>query len=80
MMTSREDDAENIGILSIDPGLEPFRDHFKYRLRKYVDQKNLFEKYEGGLEEFAKGNILYYYAISSLSFLTQFLENGVILQ
>ncbi|XP_044474627.1 1,4-alpha-glucan-branching enzyme 1, chloroplastic/amyloplastic-like isoform X2 [Mangifera indica] len=55
MMTSREDDAENIGILSIDPGLEPFRDHFKYRLRKYVDQKNLFEKYEGGLEEFAKG-------------------------
>ncbi|KAJ0086977.1 hypothetical protein Patl1_09401 [Pistacia atlantica] len=54
-MTSMDDDTENIGILRIDPGLEPFKDHFKYRVSKYVDQKNLFESYEGGLEEFAKG-------------------------
>ncbi|GLT46061.1 hypothetical protein SLA2020_198490 [Shorea laevis] len=54
MMTSDED-TENIGILGLDPGLEPFKDHFKYRMRKYVDQKKLFEKYEGGLEEFARG-------------------------
>ncbi|TXG51930.1 hypothetical protein EZV62_021099 [Acer yangbiense] len=54
-MVSAEDDTENIGILSIDPGLEPFKDHFKCRVRKYVEQKRLLENYEGSLEEFAKG-------------------------
>ncbi|KAI3424010.1 uncharacterized protein J3R85_010659 [Psidium guajava] len=54
-MTPVEDDTERIGILNVDPGLEPFRDHFKYRMKRYVDQKNLLEKHEGGLEEFAKG-------------------------
>ncbi|XP_056177126.1 1,4-alpha-glucan-branching enzyme 1, chloroplastic/amyloplastic-like isoform X2 [Syzygium oleosum] len=54
-MTPIEDDIERIGILNVDPGLEPFRDHFKYRMKRYVDQKKLFEKHEGGLEEFAKG-------------------------
>lgn len=73
-LTSVGDDIENIGILRIDPGLEPFEDHFKYRVRKYVDQKNLFEKYEGGLEEYAKGNILYHHATSFLSSLTDSLR------
>lgn len=56
-MTRMEDETENIGILSTDQGLEPFKDHFKYRMKRYVDQKLLLEKHEGGLEEFAKGNM-----------------------
>ena len=55
-MSSIEEDLENIGILHIDPALEPYKDHFKYRLKRYVDQKKLIEEYEGGLEEFAKGD------------------------
>ena len=54
-MTSSEEDADNIGILRIDPGLEPYKDHFACRVRRYIDQKALLEKYEGGLEEFALG-------------------------
>ncbi|KAK4276454.1 hypothetical protein QN277_014602 [Acacia crassicarpa] len=54
-MSSFEDEVENIGIFRIDPGLEPYKDHFRYRVKRYVDQKKLIEKYEGGLEEFAKG-------------------------
>lgn len=50
-----EDDTEKIGLFSIDPGLEPFKDHFRYQLKRYVDQKKLIEKYEGSLEEFAQG-------------------------
>lgn len=56
-MTRMEDETENIGILSTDRGLEPFKDHFKYRMKRYVDQKLLLEKHEGGLEEFSKGNM-----------------------
>ena len=55
-MTTSEEDTENIGILGVDSALQPFKDHFQYRIKKYVDQKNLFEKHEGGLEEFAKGH------------------------
>lgn len=55
-MTSAEEDTDNIGILGSDPGLEQYKDHFKYRVRKYAEQKALFEKYEGGLEEFAQGD------------------------
>ncbi|XWS26006.1 hypothetical protein CRYUN_Cryun27aG0116700 [Craigia yunnanensis] len=54
-MTTSEEDTENIGILGVDSSLQPFKDHFQYRIKKYVDQKNLLEKHEGGLEEFAKG-------------------------
>lgn len=54
-MVSEEDDKENIGILSTDPGLAPFKDHFEYRVRKYVERKKLLEKHEGSLEEFATG-------------------------
>lgn len=55
-MTTNEEDMENIGLLSTDPGLEPFKDHFRYRVKGYIDQKKLIEKFEGGLEEFAKGD------------------------
>jgi 1,4-alpha-glucan branching enzyme len=51
---------ENIGLVSIDPGLESFKDHFRYRMKRYVDQKKLIERYEGGLEEFALGNFQYH--------------------
>ncbi|GER55487.1 4-alpha-glucan-branching enzyme [Striga asiatica] len=50
-----EEDTENIGLCNLDPGLEAYKDHFEYRIRRYVDQKNLIEKHEGGLEEFAQG-------------------------
>lgn len=54
-MTTVGDGMENIGLVSIDPGLESFKDHFRYRMKRYVDQKKLIERYEGGLEEFALG-------------------------
>ncbi|PPD83757.1 hypothetical protein GOBAR_DD19308 [Gossypium barbadense] len=54
-ITTSEENTQNIGILDIDSALRPFKDHFQYRIKKFVDQKNLFENYEGGLEEFAKG-------------------------
>lgn len=46
----------DIHLLSLDQGLEPYKDHFRYRMKRYLDQKKLFENYEGGLEEFALGN------------------------
>ncbi|XP_015884098.3 1,4-alpha-glucan-branching enzyme 1, chloroplastic/amyloplastic [Ziziphus jujuba] len=54
-VTSTDQEMEHIGILSIDPGLEQHQDHFEYRVRRYLDQKSLIQKYEGGLEEFARG-------------------------
>ncbi|KAG8378766.1 hypothetical protein BUALT_Bualt07G0019200 [Buddleja alternifolia] len=50
------EDAENIGLFSLDPGLESYKDHFRYRIRRYVDQKKLNDKHESSLEEFAQGN------------------------
>ena len=82
MMTA-EEDTENFGLLSIDPRLEPFRDHFKYRIKRYADQKRLIEKYEGSLEEFARGDtsILAMQVIYTFSFLCTALScmwNGLI--
>lgn len=48
-------DSDRIGILEVDSSLEPFKEYFKYRVQKFLHQKQLFESYEGGLEEFAKG-------------------------
>jgi 1,4-alpha-glucan branching enzyme len=56
MSSSVEEDSENIGILNADSSLEPYKDHFKYRLKRYLHQKKLIEEYEGSLEEFAKGD------------------------
>eukprot|EP00257_Ricinus_communis_P016703 XP_015574958.2 LOW QUALITY PROTEIN: 1,4-alpha-glucan-branching enzyme, chloroplastic/amyloplastic [Ricinus communis] len=53
--TNIDEDMENIGLLSTDPGLDQFKDHFRYRVKRFIDQKQLIEKHEGGLEEFSKG-------------------------
>ncbi|KAG6402412.1 hypothetical protein SASPL_134605 [Salvia splendens] len=50
-----EEAAENIAIFSLDPSLEAYKDHFKYRIRTFRDRKGLIEKHEGSLEEFAQG-------------------------
>lgn len=49
---------EHLDILRVDPSLERYKDHFRYRMIRYCDQKKLFDKYEGGLEEFARGNFM----------------------
>ncbi|KAG5018163.1 hypothetical protein JHK87_014018 [Glycine soja] len=59
-MSSTEEDLENIGIFRICPSLKPYKDHFKYRMKRYVDQKKLIEEYEGGLEEFAQATFPVY--------------------
>lgn len=53
-----EEVAENITIFSLDPSLEAYKDHFKYRIKTFTDQKRLIEKHEGSLEEFAQGNTM----------------------
>ncbi|KAI4320916.1 hypothetical protein MLD38_034349 [Melastoma candidum] len=55
-MTASEDEVRSVGIFSNDTGLEPFVDHFKYRIMRYTDQKRLIEKNEDGLEEFSKAD------------------------
>lgn len=57
-VANMEEDTENIGLLSLDPGLEAYKDHFIYRVRGYVDKKKLIEKHEASLEEFAQGNTI----------------------
>lgn len=52
-----EEAAEKISLLDLDPGLETYKDHFKYRMGRYVDQKQLIEKHEGSIEKFAQGNM-----------------------
>lgn len=54
-MTTTEEDVENIGLIELDQGLAPYKDHFSYRIKRYVEQKKLIETYEGGLEEFSLG-------------------------
>ncbi|KAL6011913.1 hypothetical protein ACLOJK_002379 [Asimina triloba] len=55
VMRTIEEDSENLGIFELDPALEQSKDHFRYRSKKYAEQKKLIEKYEGSLEEFAQG-------------------------
>ncbi|KZV21055.1 1,4-alpha-glucan-branching enzyme 1, chloroplastic/amyloplastic, partial [Dorcoceras hygrometricum] len=49
------DVTEYFGLFSLDRGLEPYKDHFKYRMKRYVDQKELIEKNERSLDEFSLG-------------------------
>ncbi|XP_073275116.1 1,4-alpha-glucan-branching enzyme-like isoform X2 [Primulina huaijiensis] len=49
------DAAKNFGLFSLDTGLEHYKDHFRYRMKRYVDQKRLIEKHEGSLDEFSVG-------------------------
>lgn len=65
-MTVSNEEMENIGVLSTDSGLEPYKEHFECRVKRYLDQKSLFEKFEGGLEEFSQGD---FYFMSSMLFL-----------
>ncbi|KAK1362235.1 1,4-alpha-glucan branching enzyme [Heracleum sosnowskyi] len=50
-----EEDTETVAVLDLDPGLRPYKDHFGYRMRRYISQKKQIEKYEGSLEDFAQG-------------------------
>ncbi|VFQ81469.1 unnamed protein product [Cuscuta campestris] len=54
-MAESEKEIENVHLLSLDRGLESYKDHFRYRMKRYLDQKKLLENYEGGLEEFSLG-------------------------
>ncbi|PQM36693.1 1 4-alpha-glucan-branching enzyme 1 chloroplastic/amyloplastic isoform X2 [Prunus yedoensis var. nudiflora] len=52
---------ESIGILSIDQALEPYKEHFKYRIKRYVDQKSLLRhmKESRGICSREEGGIVY---------------------
>ena len=54
-MSTADVETENIGLFGMDSALEPYKDHFRYRIMRYVEQKKLIETYEGSLEEFAQG-------------------------
>jgi 1,4-alpha-glucan branching enzyme len=54
------EEVENLGIFEVDPDLKEYKDHFAYRWNRYVEQKALIEKHEGGLDEFSKGCALQY--------------------
>lgn len=75
-MATTDEEMESIGILSIDQALEPYKEHFEYRIKKYVDQKGLIETYEGGLEEFAQGEVTFIVTfLFVFGFLEQIIEN-----
>jgi 1,4-alpha-glucan branching enzyme len=54
-MVTVEEEIENLGIFKVDPDLKEYKDHFAYRWKRYVEQKALIDKHEGGLDEFSKG-------------------------
>lgn len=54
-VTNTEEETENIGIMEVDPSMEQFKDHLRYRTGRYIRQRSLIEKYEGTLEQFAQG-------------------------
>jgi 1,4-alpha-glucan branching enzyme len=54
-MVTVVEEVDHLPIYDLDPKLEEFKDHFNYRIKRYLDQKCLIEKHEGGLEEFSKG-------------------------
>lgn len=54
-MVTAEDGVGDLPIYDLDPKFAGFKDHFSYRMKMYLEQKHLIEKYEGGLEEFSKG-------------------------
>ena len=46
---------EKLGVLEVDPYLNAHQTHLKYRVREYMKRMMEIEKYEGSLQEFAKG-------------------------
>lgn len=51
--------SDHLPIYDLEPKLAEFKDHFNYTMKRYLDQKLLIEKHEGGLEEFSKGKLLF---------------------
>lgn len=66
------EDVENIGLLSLDPGLEAYRDHLRYRIKRYLEQKELIVNNEGSLEEFAQGKLKFMFSSIILVYLATF--------
>jgi 1,4-alpha-glucan branching enzyme len=54
-MATGGDGLGRLPIYDLDPKLAGFKDHFDYRMKRYLDQKQSIEQHEGSLEEFAKG-------------------------
>jgi len=48
---------EKLGVLEVDPYLAPHQTHLKYRVREYLKRKMEIDKYEGSLQDFAKGEL-----------------------
>lgn len=46
---------EKLKVLEVDPYLTPHQTHLKYRVREYLKRRMEIDKYEGSLEDFAKG-------------------------
>jgi 1,4-alpha-glucan branching enzyme len=53
-MATAEEDVNHLPIYAVDPKLEEFKDHFSYRMKRYLDQKRSIEKNEGTLRNFPK--------------------------
>lgn len=54
-METTEENVDQLPIYDLDPKLAELKDHFSYRMKRYLDQKCLIEKHEGSLEDFSKG-------------------------
>lgn len=52
---------EKLGVLEVDPYLTPHQTHLKYRVREFMKRKMEIDKYEGSLEDFAKGERIIFY-------------------
>lgn len=58
-MTHIEEVTQTVAVLDLDPGLQPYKDHFGYRMKRYIEQKKLIENYEGSFEGFAQGYLTF---------------------
>jgi hypothetical protein len=50
-----EASADRLGVLDVDSQLAAHKEHLLYRFEQFNAKKEAFDKYEGGLEEFALG-------------------------
>lgn len=46
---------EKLGVVEVDPLLTPHQTHLKYRVREYMKRQMEIQKFEGSLQDFAKG-------------------------
>ncbi|AQK67289.1 starch branching enzyme 1 [Zea mays] len=54
-MATAKGDVDHLPIYDLDPKLEIFKDHFRYRMKRFLEQKGSIEENEGSLESFSKG-------------------------